>query len=501
MAAAEIHEAAKLGAKLLEIRVDFIARAPDLRRLLDRKPCPMIATIRRREDGGRWTGTEEARRMLLRQCIVGGFDWVDLETDIAGDIQRFGSNKRIVSYHNLEGVPENLEEIYEKMCQQDPDVVKISVTAQQISDNLRIVRLLQNAKKPTVAHCMGDLGFPSRVLGLKYGAPFIYAAFNEDRVIAPGMPTMWEMANIYPIDNINSETQVFGLIGDPVAHSLSPLLHNRLFQRNKVNGVYLPFRVPRGQLKAQVDSFDEVPVMGYSVTIPHKETAATLSKKPDAIVDRTKSANTLIRIDKGIFSAANTDYQAVLDTLTAALPPNEDGTEGTLKDKLVLLLGAGGVGRAIAHALKAAGAVVTIANRTPEKAHRLADEIEGRVVDWMGRHVGTCDILINATSVGMHPNVDDTPIHAGYFQPGMVVFDVVYNPESTLMVKEARARDCRVVTGVELFARQAALQFEMFTGKPVGLEQIRQIVRRALSPVTSLPEDEMDGGTDGTVRA
>ena len=107
---------------------------------------------------------------------------------------------------------------------------------------------------------------------------------------------------------------------------------------------------------------------------------------------------------------------------------------------MVLLLGAGGVGRAVAHALKKAGCVSTISNRTPEKARVLAAEIEGRVLDWMGRHVVATDILINATSVGMHPNVDDTPIHAGYFQPGMVVFDTVYNPESTMFVKDAQAR-------------------------------------------------------------
>ena len=493
MVAVEVHEAAKLGAKMIEVRLDFIKRAPDLRRLLDRKPCPLVATIRRREDGGRWTGPEEARRMLLRQCIVGGFDWVDLETDVADDVQRFGVTKRIVSYHNMDGVPDNLEQIYEKMCGQDADVVKIAVTAQQISDNLRILKVLENAKKPTVAHCMGDLGFSTRLLALKYGAPFIYAAFNEDRVIAPGLPTMWDMKNVYPVDSINAETKVFGVIGDPVAHSLSPLLHNRLFGRAKFNGLYLPFRVPRSNLQAQLDTFDALPVSGYSVTIPHKEGAAAAAKKPDAIVEQTKAANTLIRLPEGGFAAHNTDYEAVLDSILPALQPNEDGKPGKLEGKMVLLLGAGGVGRAIAHALRKAGCIVTIANRTPEKAHRVAAEIEARVVDWMARHAGTCDIVVNATSVGMHPNVDETPLHAGFLQPGMVVFDTVYNPESTVLVKDARARSCRVVTGVELFARQAALQFELFTGEAVGVAQIQQIVRRALSPVTSLPEEEEEG--------
>src|SRR5260370_41740025 len=144
MVAAEIQEAAKRGAKMLEIRLDFIAHAPDFRRIIAQKPCPMVATLRRKEDGGRWTGPEDARRMLLRQCIVGGFDWVDLEHDVADEIRRFGPAKRIVSYHNLDRVPDNLEEIYEKMCHQDADVLKLAVAAQQPADNIRILNLLKN---------------------------------------------------------------------------------------------------------------------------------------------------------------------------------------------------------------------------------------------------------------------------------------------------------------------------------------------------------------------
>ncbi len=492
MVAAEIQEAARLGAKMLEIRLDYIAHSPDFKRLIENKPCPIVATLRRHEDGGRWTGTEEERHMLLRQCVVGGFDWIDLETDIADAIPRFGPTKRIVSYHNLENVPDNLDEIYAKMCKQDADVLKLSVTAQQPADNLRILNLLKNAKRPTTAHCMGDIGFPSRLLALKYGAPFIYAAFNEERILAPGMPTMWEVQHVYPIDKVNAETAVYGVIGDPVAHSLSPLLHNAMFQRHGFNGIYLPFRVPRGQLEPFINAFETLPVSGYSVTIPHKEGAAALATKPDDIVAQTHAANTLVRLPEGGFAAANTDYQAVLETLTVSLAPHEDGTAGTLPGKSVLLLGAGGVARAVAHALKKAGCILTISNRTPERAHALAAEVEGRVRDWMGRHVSSCDILINATSVGMHPNVDDTPLHAGFLQPGMMVFDLVYNPESTVLVKDARARSCRVVTGVELFVRQAAKQFELFTGKEANLQQMRQIVRRALSPITHHPDDEDD---------
>jgi 3-dehydroquinate dehydratase/shikimate dehydrogenase len=274
---------------------------------------------------------------------------------------------------------------------------------------------------------------------------------------------------------------------------LSPLLHNRLFERTKFNALYLPFRVPRGQLQDHINAFNELPVQGYSVTIPHKEGAAALASKRDGIVEQTKAANTLVRLldSQGDgFAAANTDYSAILDSLGDALPPNLDGSPPSLKGKLVLVLGAGGMGRAVAYALKKAGAILTISNRTAERANALAAETEARVIDWMGRHVGTYDIVVNATSVGMHPNVDDSPIHAGFLQPGMIVLETVYNPESTMLVKDARERDCRVVSGVELFVRQAAAQFQLFTGQSASLDQMRQIVRRALSPLTHHPDDE-----------
>ena len=186
MVMAEIQEAAKQGARFLELRLDFLAKPPDFKRLLADKPCPFLATVRRPVDGGRWKGTEEARRMLLRQCIVGGFDWIDLEHDMIDNIPRFGKVQRINSYHNLEGVPPDLEKIHEAMCQQDADVVKLAVRALTPSDNVRVLDLLRAAPKPTVAFCMGDMGMPSRILGAKFGAPFTYAAFNPERGIAPG---------------------------------------------------------------------------------------------------------------------------------------------------------------------------------------------------------------------------------------------------------------------------------------------------------------------------
>lgn len=479
----EVQEAAKRGARLIEMRLDFLAKAPDFKRLLANKPCPLVATVRRPEDGGRWSGTEEARLMLLRHAIVAGFDWVDIETDVADEIRRFGKVQRIVSYHNIHEVPANLKDIHQRMCEQDPDVVKIAVRAQRPADNLRVLELLQDAPKPTVAFCMGDLGVPSRILGAIYGAPFAYAAFNKERGIAPGLPSFEEMHKVYHYDQINQQTQVYGVIGDPIGHSLSPLIQNAAFRELGINAVYLPFRVPRGELAGFVKDFDRFQIRGYSVTIPHKEAAAALAKQRDAAVQQTGAANTLIPVEKE-WAAYNTDYQAALDSLLASLSPDEKPNLDRLKSRVVLVLGAGGVARAIAHALQRAGAAVTITNRTNERANKLAAEVGCRTIDWGARHTVVCDLLVNATSAGMHPNLDECPVHPSFLKPGLLVMDTIYTPETTLLIKEARKRQCHTLTGVDMFVRQAAIQFQLFTGRESPLELMRSVIKKALSPVT-----------------
>jgi 3-dehydroquinate dehydratase/shikimate dehydrogenase len=485
----EIIEAGELGARFIELRLDFLAKAPDFKRLLEYKTCPMVATVRRTSDGGRFNGSEDARKTLLRQAIVSGFEWVDLETDIASSIPRFGKVKRIVSYHNLRETPKDLEGIHAQMCQQDADVVKLAVRAQSPADNLRVLDLLKNPPRPTVAHCMGDLGLPSRILGAKFDAPFTYAAHNKERGIAPGLPSYLEMKKLYHYDRIRPSTRIFGVIGDPIAHSLSPLIHNKAFRTVGLDAVYIPFRVPKGELPAFLKAFDALPVEGYSVTIPQKEVAAIFATERDPSVEGTKAANTLVRKGSDRFSAYNTDFTGVLSTLydlyrvdMGESQPPLTGREA-LRGRPVLILGAGGVARAVAYALVQEGALPTIVNRTPERAHKLAEELSARHVDWAARHTVISDLVINCTSVGMHPNIDESPLHPSFLKPGLTVFDTVYTPETTLLVKEARARGCRVITGVELFIRQAVAQFELFTGRGAPVEKMTQWVRKALSPV------------------
>jgi 3-dehydroquinate dehydratase/shikimate dehydrogenase len=488
MMQAEIQEAAKQGAKLIELRLDFLAKPPDFKRLLQNRPCPMIATFRRQVDGGRWTNTEEQRFMLIRQAIVAGFDFVDLEIDIIDRIPRFGKVQRIISFHNMREMPENLETLHAEMCAKDVDVVKIVATAQQPGDNLRMMALMKNASKPTVAFCMGDLGTCSRVLGLRLGMPFTYAAFNKERQIAPGMLSYQELLKMYHVESINAETKVFGVIGDPVSHSLSPLIHNAAFQQLGINAVYLPFRVPRGDLATFLKSFQEIPVQGYSVTLPHKEAAAKLAQEKDDSVTSMGAANTLLAPATD-FRATNTDAQAALDSVRANLPLGTDNQPVPLKSRTVLIVGAGGVAHAIAHALHKENVPITITNRTPERGEKLATEVGCRFVEWIARHSVECDTVINCTSVGMHPNLDETPIHHSYLKAGLMVFDTIYTPETTMLIREARQRGCHVLTGVDMFVRQAGLQFELFTGQAAPLELMTKLVRDALSPVRAVRDE------------
>ncbi len=494
----EIQEAAKQGAQLIEVRLDFLAKAPDFHRLLDRKPCQMLATVRRPHDGGSWKGTEEARQALLRQAIavdVSGqtFDWVDLETDIIDKIRRYGNVKRVVSYHNLREMPADLEKIHARMCKQDADVVKIAVRAQNPLDNLRVLKLLRKPARPTIAFCLGDMGMPSRILGAVYDTPWAYGAFNKERGIAPGLPSYQELKQVYFYPRINANTMVFGVLGDPVAHSLSPLIHNSAFADLGLNMVYVPFRVPRNELQPFLEAFSSLPVHGYSVTIPHKEAAAGIAKKKDLAASKIGAANTLVLGSVG-FDAYNTDYLGILDSLQANLPreqptgPDQETVhrfdqEHPLQSRSVLVLGAGGVAHAVVHALVRENAMVTVTNRTAERAQKLAEEAGCRHVDWPARHNVLADVVINCTSVGMFPDMDATPIHPSYLKPGLVVYDTVYTPEQTLLIKEARSRGCHVITGVDLFVRQAALQFQLFTALPAPVDLMYRLVKQALSPV------------------
>jgi 3-dehydroquinate dehydratase/shikimate dehydrogenase len=499
----ELEQAAKK-ARFVEVRLDFLAKAVDFKRLEPHKRCAWLATLRRPADGGRWPGTEAERQMVLRQAVVAGcFDWIDLETDIADTVRRFGSVKRVVSYHNLIDTPPDLDDIYDRMAKQDADVLKLAVMPRTAADLARIVGIQKRAAKPTVCFGMGDLGFATRFTALKFGAPWVYALFNKDRELAPGMPALSDLRTTYPVRGIGPDTRFFALLGDPVGHSYSPILHNHLFLRNKVDAFYVPFRVPEGQLKDAVEAMRAVPFRGYSVTIPHKEAAVPLAADADPAVPQIGAANTLVGKPDGSFFAANTDAAAAIDSLRTHLDELATGANAPAREFAqthALVLGAGGAARAVAFALHRAGAPVTIAARTADRAKRLADDVGCKYTDWAARHnVTPCDLVINCTPVGMHPNVDESPLHVSFLRPGLTVFDTVYTPEQTLLVRDARSRGCGVITGVDMFVRQAAKQFELFTQITPDLEQMRELLRKAMSPLTKAMDEEAakSGMADG----
>jgi 3-dehydroquinate dehydratase/shikimate dehydrogenase len=495
MVVVELEEAVRRGAKFIELRLDFLAKAVDFKRLTPHKQCPWVATLRRPPDGGRFSGSEEERQTIIRQAVVSGaFDWVDLETDIADGIRRFGNVKRIISYHSLSGTPQDLEETFDRMLKQDGDVYKIAVTAQTPADVERVLQIQRTSPKPTVAFCMGELGLPSRFLSLRFGAPWIYAAFNKERGIAPGLPSLEDFKTTFPIRSVGPETRIYGVVGDPIGHSYSPILHNHVYMRGRINALCLPFLVPRGMLEDALSAYASIPVDGYSVTIPHKEDAARLAKDAEPFVKVSGSANTLVRRPDGSFFAANSDHAAAVESLKAHLQQQHaDSIPPEIGQLSFLILGAGGVARAVAHGLHREGGNLTITARTHEKAMKLAEEVRCKVIDWHARNAYRAEVIINCTPVGMHPNVDEMPVHISMLQPGMIVFDTIYTPETTLLIREAKLRGCEVITGVDMFVRQAARQIELFTGTCPDIDKMREIMRKALSPLTKALAEESDG--------
>jgi 3-dehydroquinate dehydratase / shikimate dehydrogenase len=479
---AEHRHLVEQGAKLVELRLDYINGDVNIKRLVANRPSPVIITCRRPADGGKFSGTEEQRRLLLRTAISEGVEYVDLEDDIASSIPRYGSTKRIISVHDFRKTPENLEEIHSRLCGLDPDLIKVAFMANHPQDNLRVLRLIEQSKVPTIGVCMGDIGVPTRILGGKFGSPFTYATFHHERTLAPGQLSFQQMTEIYHYDQINAETEIYGVIADPIGHTLSPLIHNAAFQHYGMNKVYIPFRVPREDLSRFIDDASILGIRGLSVTIPHKEDIIKKLSDVDNSVRGIGASNTVI-FDEKKRLGYNTDYRAAMSSLEEVLRQQgveAEKTENLLQGKTALVLGAGGVGKAIVYGLIRRGAQVVVSDGVARQAVTLAKNFNCRSIDWTARQTVSADLLFNCTPIGMHPNVDETPFDKHHLRPAMIVFDAVYNPENTLLIKEARSRNCTVVTGIDMFVHQAGLQFKLFTGQDGPIDVMRETIRRAI---------------------
>jgi 3-dehydroquinate dehydratase / shikimate dehydrogenase len=476
MMVAEHKHLAENGAQLVELRVDYIRRAVGLKRLLAERPCPAVIACRRPKDGGKWRMTEADRVILLRTAIAEGADYVDIEEDIAGQIPRFGKTKRIISYHNFHETPNDIEQIRDRMLRLDPDIIKIATTANRPHDNTRVLRLIKGAKVPTVAFCMGEMGVPSRILCKRFGSPFTYASFHSERILAPGQLSYTEMLERYHFDSINSETVVLGVIADPVAQSLSPLIHNANIRKLGVNMVYLPFRVPRDELESFINDCPELSITGLSVTIPHKESVLRSINALDEDVAGIRAANTLVFKGSSIYGF-NTDCRAAMISLSRADEREgiEVSKEKPFAGRRALVLGSGGAAKAMTFGLIRGGATVMICSRNTRKAEQMAMHFGCSTADWMARNSIETDYIINCTPMGMFPDMDESPIERDSLKSDMIVFDTVYNPEQTLLVKYARE------AGVDMFVRQAAMQFKLFTGQDADVGLMRAEIKRAIS--------------------
>jgi len=270
---------------------------------------------------------------------------------------------------------------------------------------------------------------------------------------------------------IDAHTQLYGVIGKPVRHSLSPIIHNGVFRRMGLNAAYLAFEV--NDLAGAISGIRGLGIQGASVTIPYKTRIIPLLDGLEETAAKIQAVNTIARRE-GKLIGYNTDWAGAVESLEEKI---------ALRGRKVLLLGAGGAARAIAFGLKSKGAEVTILNRSPEKAASLALELG---VDWqplpsLGRM--RADVLVNATSVGMHPQEGASPVPVAQesLKEGMVVMDIVYQPLRTKLLRDAEDRGCRTIDGLEMLARQAAGQVEIWTGEKPGIEPIREDLRKALA--------------------
>jgi 3-dehydroquinate dehydratase/shikimate dehydrogenase len=477
---------------LVELRLDFLRREPDIYRLIPNRPTAIIVTARRTQDGGLWRDTEEKRLQLLRSAIAATPEFVDLEVDIADKIPPFGQTRRIISYHNQEETPENLEALYREMLTKSPYFIKIAVNPKTVDDIFRFVTFVREKNRKAkqlgdkgvrvIGISMGEMGKATRILAKKFEMPYTYATFSKDRMIAPGMLVYKELLDLYHYDQTDTNTTVYGIIGNPIGHSLSPLIHNRSFIEQKINAVYVPFPLEDNNVPDFIDRAREFDIKGLSVTIPHKVAVMKHLTKMDPAVEKIGACNTLVFRD-GERLGYNTDYVAAVSSIEAAMGGNFTDEKSVLDGKNALVLGAGGAGMALAYGLKKRGVLVTITDINGNRAYDFGKHLDCEIVDWKSRDKLKQDILVNCTPIGMHPNVDETPFEKAALRPRMLVFDAVYNPENTLLLKLAREKGCITVSGVEMFVGQACLQFKLFTGQKASASLMRNLVRDAMSAV------------------
>ncbi len=463
----------------LEFRLDYLSQPaaglPKFKNFLEMHPeATVIATCRRAVNGGKFRGSAAAQLAVLMKAADSGFQLVDLELQSAQalkaqELQALSDRTGLIlSYHNFRNT-KKLEEPFEEMSQIPADFYKIVSTATNLYDNVVMMKFIEahSGKHEMVGLCMGEQGIISRVLGVRAGSIFTFGAATRGEETAPGQATAMELRDTYRIETVDAATQVYGVAGDPVEHSLSPVMMNAAFRREAVNAVYLALHAK--SLKDLLACVRDIPIRGLSITMPYKQDIVEELENSDPPTRMIGACNTIVRAVDGKLYGFNTDLAGIVVPLEQRMH---------LAGVRILLIGAGGVARAAAFGLKAKGAEVFITNRTPEKAQSLARQSKTKYIKRSEVAKQSFDVIINATPVGMDNSkqspLEEKELNAKY------VFDLVYVPAETRLIQMARAKGIQVIPGLEMFVQQGARQFEIWTGKPAPVAEMGYVVTKAL---------------------
>jgi 3-dehydroquinate dehydratase / shikimate dehydrogenase len=461
--------------RTIELRLDWLRSSRELRQFLRRlginkKKVCAIATLRRRSAGGKFQGGLKQQREGLRAAISQGCSWCDLEVesaerlhrDEAQTLQRAGA-RVMISFHDFGGTPRDLRSVVRRLDRCGGDAIKIAAEARTARDSTRLLGTI-GRRRDMVVVPMGEAGLPGRVLALGTGSALAYASVNE--ATAPGQLSVGEMRQLYYADRINRRTRIYGAIGDPIAHSLSPVMHNAAFAACRVNAILLPFLVR--DLGDFLEARATLGIAGFAVTLPHKQAIIRHLAGCDPLAARIGAVNTVVVRGKDALYGYNTDYVGVLRALEKRV---------RLAGSRVLLIGAGGAARAAAFALAEAGAVTCIWARREERARALARAAGGQAVPRAELKREFFDAIIQATPLGLRPN-DASPLRADELNC-RVAMDMIYKPEMTPFLRAARKRKIEIVTGAEMFLAQGVAQWEIWMGARAPMETMRRVVLAA----------------------
>jgi 3-dehydroquinate dehydratase/shikimate dehydrogenase len=472
-------------ARFVEFRLDALAKPasalPQLKEFLaSRRDVTAIATCRRKEFGGKLAGTLNSELEILLKAAEAGCQIVDLEVESAeqaskSQLVKFRAALRaagaalLISSHDFTRT-KGLEKAAERIEAFDPDFVKVVSTARSLADNLAVLRLIENQSllAQVVGIAMGEEGLVSRVLGPRAGAAFTFAASSEGEETAPGQATVRALVDLYRVEQLDQATRIFGVAGNPIGHSLSPLMHNTAFRRESVNAVMLPLKVK--DLDDLLTLIRDLPLAGVSVTMPLKQQVLPHLANMDPLTARIGACNTLRTGADGKLYGFNTDVAGVVRPLEKRMK---------IKGARILVLGAGGAARAAVFGLVEQGAEVFIANRTHEKAVSLARKAKAKALKLDLLAKNKFDAIVNTTPCGMVGVKQALPLKENELNAALV-FDMVYNPLETPLLALARSRGLAVISGLEMFAHQGARQFEIWTGKPAPEAEMQRAVELAL---------------------